>query len=83
MQKAYRAHVLHVKMTFIHLQSFLHILSYLTVASVISSMEFPKTFSEMKLLVMMTSSIVFCIVTFYCIPSCALEFAEFNFALTF
>ena len=80
MQKANRAHILHAKMTFIHLQSFLHILR---VASEISSMEFPKTFSDMKLLVamvMMTSSIAFCIVTFYCIPSCALEF---NFALTF
>ena len=70
--------MLYVMMTFIHLQSFLYILSYLRVASVISSMEFSKTFSKIKLLVAMltmTSSIVF---TFYCIPSCALECAEFN-----
>ena len=72
--------MLYVMMTFIHLQSFLYILR---VASVISSMEFSKTFSKIKLLVAMltmTSSIVF---TFYCIPSCALECAEFNSAFTF
>ena len=49
MQKAYRADMLYAMMTFMHLQSFLHILSYLTVASVISSMEFSETFSEIKL----------------------------------
>ena len=78
MQKANCAHVLYAMMTFIPLQCFLYILSYLGVASVISSMEF----SEIKLLVAMvtmTSSIVFA----YCIPSCALECAEFNSAFTF
>ena len=82
MQKANRAHMLYAMMTFIQLQSFLYILSYLGVASVISSMEFSETFYEIKLLVAMvtmTSSIVFA----YCIPSCALECAEFNFAFTF
>ena len=82
MQKANRAHMLYAMMTFIQLQSFLYILSYLGVASVISSMEFSETFYEIKLLVAMvtmTSYIVFA----YCIPSCALECAEFNSAFTF
>ena len=64
MQKANHAHMLYASaMTiFIHLQSFLHILSYLRVASVISSMVFSETFSEIELLVAMvtmTSSIAF------------------------
>ena len=62
MQKAKCAHMLYATMTFIHLQSFLHILSYDTVVSVIGSMDFLETFSEIKLLVAivtMTSSIVF------------------------
>ena len=82
MQKANRAYMLYAMMTFIQLQSFLYILSYLGVASVISSMEFSEKFHEIKLLVAMvtmTSSIVFA----YCVPSCALECAEFNSAFTF
>ena len=82
MQKANRAHMLYAMMTFIQLQSFLYILSYLGVASVIGSMEFSETFYEIKLLVAMVTMMSF-IVFAYCIPSCALECAEFNSAFTF
>ena len=63
MQKANRAHVLYAT-TFI--RTFLQILSYLRVASVnlrvasvISSMEFSETFSEIKLLVAMVMMMSF------------------------
>ena len=79
MQKANRAHMLYAMMTFIQLQSFLYILFYLGVASVIGSMEFSETFYEMKLLVAMVTMMSF-IVFAHCIPSCALECAEFNSA---
>ena len=72
MQKANRAHMLYAMMTFIHLQNFLHILFYLRVASVISSMEFSETFSEIKIIGCYGNNDIiycFCIVTFYCIQS--------------